>query len=101
MSEDPQFYRDAITSRFMEALDNLGRDFPSVPPAVMADLKKRCAETLDSQFRDGLWGAVERHKLVAFIEQLLNRQGTKIPDLEAFYQQKAELDRRLFDRDSP
>jgi len=96
MSEDPQFYRDAITARFMEFADALQGD---LPPEAVADLKKAYADILERQFRDGVWSVIEREKLVAFIERLLGRQGTMPTSFESLYNRKAELDHQMLQRD--
>jgi len=96
MSEDPQFYRNAITARFMEFADSLHGDFPL---ELVADLKKAYVEILEKQFRDGRWSAIEREKLIAFIERMLGRQGTIPTDFESLYNRKAELDRKMFESD--
>lgn len=36
-----------------------------------------------------------------FIQQLVNRQGTTMPDFDSLYRRKDELDRELFGRDEP
>ncbi|HEV3136709.1 MAG TPA: hypothetical protein VGZ26_02375 [Pirellulales bacterium] len=54
-------------------------------------MKKRSLETLDKQFRDGLWGTVEQHKFAALIEGLLSRQGTALPDIESLYERSWSL----------
>ncbi len=97
MSEDPQFYRDEITAKFLADIDELVRQTPDLPPDVIQGWKARTLEILEAQFGAGLWGRVERYKLAAFIERLLNRQGTENLDFEALYQAKAQLDRQLFE----
>src|SRR5581483_1918827 len=93
MGEDPEFYRNAITSQFMEIAKSLEG---LAPPEVVAGLRNSFLEILEQQFRDGMWSKVERHKLIAFIEDLLERQGTIPPNLESLYECKAELDRKFF-----
>ncbi len=95
-SGDPQFYRDAITAWFMETADSM-KDF--LPPEAIAQYKAKCIEHLESQFREGLWSKVERYKLTAFIERLLERQGVTQTDFESLYHRKAELDRKLLGPD--
>ncbi len=41
--------------------------------------------------------AREASPLVVFMRKLMRRQGTSMPDFEALYKKKAELDRKLSD----
>jgi hypothetical protein len=67
---------------------------------ALADAKKQ-ANAVSKTFivsRDPTPGQVEA---IAFMLQLKTRQGTVMPDFEAFYRERSELDREISGRDDP
>jgi hypothetical protein len=98
---DPAFYREMTTQRHNEMLDRMPAvlEEAGLPPEMATKLvsKMRTAsETiLNEQFEAGIYSKLERQKLIAFADQLLNRQSSIPPDFDELYRRKAAIDDRL------
>jgi hypothetical protein len=66
---------------------------------LLRDLATRLVDFKTEQLRHLATGTVSNPELEAyreFIERLLNRQGTILPDFESLYDRKADLDAKFF-----
>ena len=77
-----------VEKHLRDTLDNL-----KATGALMLDIFS--AEQNLNSFTNGLDQFVSKVELAAFIERLMTRQGTTIPDFDALYRRKAELDSKL------
>ena len=89
---------DARVKRIEQVLDALKA--PNLPADERAALERELdsiGRVLDPSFRGGI---IVYSEFEAFIDRLLHRQGSIMPDFVAIRERKAELDHRFFERDS-
>ena len=95
MSEGPEA-RLAFVIRFLE--EAIGRPLTSEERAGVEERQPEC-ERLAADVRERLDPMARARATLAFMKQLKARQGTFMPDFEALYRRKADLDREMFGRD--
>jgi hypothetical protein len=92
MDEKPD---DGLSKAIGEAVrllsQQLQREFFAAPASERAAIVERM---------NSLWGSWRQEsgrqrEMLEFVYRLATRQGTVMPDFEALYQKKAELDRRI------
>ncbi len=99
MSDDTD---DARIKRIGELLDALSD--PTLAPDRVAALERELDQFVQVRDPDAV-GVVlaspELFEFIAFVQRLIERQGTIMPDFAAIRKRKSKLDRKLFGRDQP